>query len=94
VDAKPAQTRTGFGGVDAFPMEALRWHLGGWTMVEFDISPEGKPLNVRTIAAFPPFVFGENSENRIKLSRYQQTYRPGSERGCVGSNLGVSYTVN
>lgn len=92
VDARPVETRSGFSGAD-FPNEALRWGLGGWTVIEFDISPDGVPLNVRTVAAFPPFVFGANSEQNIKITRYQQTYRPGSEQGCVSNNLGVAYEI-
>lgn len=88
-DTKPIQTRAV--GKYSFPEEAWRWGLGGWAVTEFDISAEGLPLNIRTIAAFPPFVFGADAESRIKIARYQQTYRPGSERGCVADNFNVNY---
>jgi hypothetical protein len=92
VDAKPAQTRSGFSPQN-YPAEALRWGFSGWTMTEFDISPEGVTQNIRTVVAFPPFVFAASSESGVKQTRYEQSYRPGAERGCVANDLGIRYEL-
>lgn len=85
-------TRSGLSSQD-FPEEATRWGFSGWAVAEFDIATDGTTQNIRTVAAFPPFVFAASAERIVKATRYEQTYRPGAERGCVAENEHVEYEV-
>ena len=90
VDAVPRLTRGGIGDED-YPVEALQWGFGGWTVVEFDIDANGKPLNERPLISFPPFVFGDPTVKQIKGFRYEQRFRPDGGLGCGGQRQRVTY---
>lgn len=68
-----------------FPELAQRWRTGGFTQVAFDILPDGRTTNVRTVIASPPFAFSNASAEAAARFRYQPTFRPGGELGCAGS---------
>jgi tetratricopeptide (TPR) repeat protein len=90
VDAKPSLTGGRIGDED-YPVEALQWGFGGWTVVEFDIDANGKPLNERPLISFPPFVFGDPTVKQIKGFRYEQRFRPDGGLGCGGQRQRVTY---
>ena len=92
VDAKPDMT-SGLPSSDVFPMAALRWGFEGWAGTEFDVMPDGRTQNVRTIVAYPPFVFGTATEGVAKKARYSQSYRPEGGPGCSAMNLRVNYRL-
>lgn len=68
-----------------FPALAQRYGTGGFTRVAFDILPDGRTTNVRTVIAAPPFAFSEASAETATRFRFQPTFRPGGELGCAGS---------
>lgn len=92
VDAKPQQMKGSLSSGD-FPTEAIKYGLGGWTVVEFDINASGLTENRRPVIAWPPFVFGEPAAKSIGSFRFQQSFRPGGGLGCGSRRQRVSYSL-
>ena len=90
VDARPRKTGGNIGNND-YPLEAVRWGMGGWAVAEYDILPAGSPAHIRPIVAFPPFVFGEPTARTLASLRYEQSYRPQGSQGCGGFRQRVNY---
>ena len=88
LDRPPRSLSTGKG---SFPSEVLNWGINGWTVVQYDIDKSGKPLNERTVIAYPPFVFNETSEGITSRSRFEASFRPEGTLGCGGQTQNVSY---
>lgn len=68
-----------------FPNLARRWGTSGFSRVGFDILPDGRTTNVRTVVSSPPFAFSQATADATKRFRYQPTFRPGGTLGCAGS---------
>lgn len=83
VDIDPIPVRRGATTSD-YPADAWRWGFEGWVTSEFDIDAKGDTRNVRTLIAYPPFVFGRAATTIIDRSSYRQTYRPEGGLGCGG----------
>lgn len=81
----------GAGGT--FPREAMQWGFEGWTLSEFDISAEGKVLNVRPVLSYPPFVFTKAGTQTIAGARYARSFRPDGGLGCGGSSQRVKFLM-
>lgn len=92
IDVEPVRVK-GRGSVDDYPAAAIEWRLSGWAVTEFDITADGTTKNIRTIVAYPPFVFDKPTEKIAARSRYTQTYRPESGLGCGGYHSSQSYSV-
>lgn len=88
----PLQTSRGLNGRD-FPEEALRWGFDGKVKVAFDIGTDGRPLNVRTVLAMPPFVFNEATEALTRRSRYEPIFRDGQAIACVDQQRSQGYRI-
>lgn len=65
-----------------FPNEALAWGFEGWAASETVVAAGGQTLETRTVAAYPPFVFGEAARNIMSRARLESTYIPDDEP-CV-----------
>lgn len=89
VDKPPQLLR--FGG--EFPQEARRWGFEGWTQVETDIDAEGKALNTRVVAAYPPFVFSDGGRDVVKTARFSKTFRPDGGLGCGGTTTRIRFQL-
>lgn len=92
VDAKPVMRKPGMSSND-YPQEVLRWGMGGWAQIEFDVTPEGRTVNRRAVLAYPPFVFGDPTVKAMESTRYTQTYRPAGATGCSGATQRVRYLM-
>jgi len=92
VDARPVLRSAG--GAGAYPDEAMRWGFDGWTKVEYDIVASGKTAALRTVIAYPPFVFRDAAIGVVKQSRYTMTYRPDGTAGCGGAQQTVNFHIN
>lgn len=92
VDVRPQAINASIGS-NAFPEEARRWSTGGFVRIGYDITAEGKPTNLRTIVASPPFVFGPATEKAVAQFRYRPVFRPGNSIGCTGTTQGVTFRV-
>ena len=90
VDAKPALVKDN-AGASSFPMEALRWGFEGWAQTEFDIAADGRTANVRTVIAYPPFVFTPAASKILAGARFTQSYRPEGGLGCGGLTQRVRF---
>jgi hypothetical protein len=92
LDNRPRMTTNG--ATDkSFPMEAQRWGFEGWVHLEFDLSAEGKPTNVRPIISYPAFVFDKSATGILDASSYDRTFRPDGALGCGGMVQGVNYRL-
>ena len=90
VDASPLKK---LGGASQFeyPPEAMGWGFGGFTQVAYDIDAAGKPLNVRTVIAYPPFIFSKVVEEGVRRFRYEPMFRDGANAGCGGMMQGINF---
>jgi hypothetical protein len=83
-DSKPPKV-AGYTGSDAFPTEALRWGFSGWVVTEFDIAASGKTADVRTLIAYPPYIFASSANKLIEGVKYRATFRPDGGLSCGAS---------
>lgn len=65
-----------------YPTEAVQMGFQGWAQVEFDIAADGRTMTQRTIAAYPPFVFGEAAQKMVGATRYRSSFRPEGNTAC------------
>ncbi|MEN2747983.1 energy transducer TonB [Sphingomonas sp. T9W2] len=65
-----------------YPTEAVQMGFQGWAQVEFDIAADGRTVTQRTIAAYPPFVFGEAAQKMVGATRYRSSFRPEGNTAC------------
>ncbi len=65
-----------------YPTEAVQMGFQGWAQVEFDIAADGRTTTQRTIAAYPPFVFGDAAQKMIGATRYRSSFRPEGNTAC------------
>lgn len=92
VDVAPMPTKAWLGS-GAFPQAALRWGFEGWVKVGYDIDTSGKPTGIRTVMAYPPFIFGPSTERAVADFRYRPIYREGTAVGCSGYTQSVRYGI-
>jgi TonB family protein len=71
---------------DDFPEMARRWGSSGFARVSYDITADGRPVNVRAVVASPPFTFAEATAKAAESFRFQPVFRPGNTLGCVGNS--------
>ncbi|WP_242416604.1 energy transducer TonB [Sphingomonas panni] len=80
----PAVARQGASS-SLYPTEAFQMGFEGWAKVEFDIAADGHTLTPRTVAAYPPFVFGDAAQKMVTATRYRSSYRPDNNTACTGN---------
>ncbi len=90
IDKQPAVASYGH---DAYPDEARRWGMGGWTRMQVDVAADGTVKGARPIVAYPPFVFGKPSTAMITTTRFNKTYRPDGGVGCGAFTTNVRYKL-
>jgi tetratricopeptide (TPR) repeat protein len=76
-----------------FPEEAERWHFEGYAGVGYDVDGDGRPANVHTITAYPPFIFTAASEKSVRTFRYDAPKIGDKPVGCSGESFGMSYRI-
>jgi hypothetical protein len=76
-----------------FPEEAERWHFEGFAGVGYDIDSDGRPANVHTITAYPPFIFTASTEKSVRTFRYDAPKIGDKPVGCTGEAFGNSYRI-
>ncbi len=78
----------------AFPAEAMRWRFEGYVREAFDIDRDGKVEGVRTVMAYPPFVFDEATEGAVARFRYLPPIdADGVFVGCTNQTVNVKYVI-
>jgi len=83
VDAQPIRVKGEASEAD-YPLEAREWGLSGWARTEFDVKSDGTTEHVRTVAAYPPFMFGKPIERVAQRMKFTQSFRPDGGLGCGG----------
>ena len=86
VDAQPIRVK-GEASESDYPIEARMWGLSGWAKTEFDVKADGSTEHVRTVAAYPPFVFGKPIEHVAERMKFTQSFRPDGGLGCGGQRF-------
>jgi hypothetical protein len=76
-----------------FPAEALRWHFEGHVKESYDIADDGRVANVRTIVAYPPFIFSASTEAAVRQFRYVPPKIGDEPVGCTGETQSVNYRI-
>jgi outer membrane biosynthesis protein TonB len=89
-DVRPVATDRSVSSTD-FPDEAMRWGFDGFVRESFDIDATGHVENVRTIVAYPPFVFRSGAERTVARFRYLAPVVDGAAAGCDGHQIIVKY---
>ena len=92
VDVRPLRTGGRISSGD-FPNEALRWGFNGFIEVSYDINVDGRPINPRTVMAYPPFIFSEATEKAIRKLRFQPFANVGNKVGCADRLQRVRYST-
>jgi tetratricopeptide (TPR) repeat protein len=90
VDAKPALRSAPTSSAD-YPTDMVQVGIEGWTRVQFDVGADGRTLNQRAIATYPPMAFSSNGEKITARARYEQTYRPDGGLGCSANSVGITF---
>lgn len=88
----PAMTKSG-GTSDRYPTEAYQMGFEGWAKVEYDIAADGHTMTPRTIAAYPPFVFGDAAQRIIGATRYRSSFRPDNDTACSGNATRIVFNM-
>jgi TonB family protein len=91
VDVRPEPRNMRVTSAD-FPELARRWGSSGFARVSYDITADGRPVNVRAVVASPPFTFAEATEQAAEGFRFQPVFRPGNTLGCVGNSQNFRFT--
>lgn len=91
LDTGRAVRRTGADDAD-FPMTALDWGFSGWANVESVIGTDRASV-VRTLFAYPPFVFGDAAQGIARSARYEPSVRPEAEAICGGQSLTIRFAM-
>lgn len=92
VDVRPIRTATPVSSQD-FPSEAMQWGFDGWVKTGYDLDAQGHPVGVRTVLAYPPFIFGPATEKVVARFRYEPLFRGGAAVGCTGREQTVHYRM-
>ncbi len=92
IGPRPALTNANNAATN-FPTDALRYGFEGWARTEFDIEADGRTAQVRTVIAYPPFVFTDAAKAILKGTRYQSSYRPDRGPACSASSDSVNFVI-
>lgn len=92
VDTRPVPTNLSIVS-SQFPSDALRWRFEGYVQVGYDINADGTVANVRSIIAYPPFVFDQGTERAAQRFRYVPPTIDGRPVGCTGAMQSVRYRI-
>ncbi len=88
----PQRQRTAYSNDTDFPNEAMAWGFEGWAIMEAQVGPDGRPAPIRTLIAYPPFVFGAASERIVNRFRFAPAVAPGG-RACTTHVQRVVYRL-
>jgi tetratricopeptide (TPR) repeat protein len=91
-DVQPVPTNVSIAS-SQFPTEALRWGFEGMAREAFDIAPDGTVQNVRTVIAYPPFVFANATERAVARFRFLPPTLGGSVLGCSNQGQTVRFGI-
>ena len=92
LDVRPVARNTAISS-SVFPTEAVRWHFEGRATEAFDIAADGSVSDVRTVIAYPPFVFGPATEHAVRQFRFLPPTLGDQALGCTGEKINVRYVL-
>jgi tetratricopeptide (TPR) repeat protein len=88
----PPRRRRGTSSGDDFPNDAARWGFEGFAAAEAQVGDTGRPEKVRTVLAYPPFVFGEAAQGIVERFRFDPAAAPGGS-ACATVNQRVLFRL-
>jgi outer membrane biosynthesis protein TonB len=86
VDAEPQLLAA---SIPIYPGDAWRHKVEGFAVFEFDVSPAGKPTNIRVVEYHPGVTFVNAGKNAIRLSLYTKT-----KNGATGLRRRLTWTMD
>ncbi len=92
LDVRPVPQATKVSGT-IFPAEAMHWRFEGWVREAFDIGADGAVTGVRTVMAYPPYVFGPATEKAVGRFRYLPPTIGDKVLGCAGHTISFHYRM-
>jgi outer membrane biosynthesis protein TonB len=91
-DTRPIPTSVAIAS-SQFPAEAIRWGFEGYVDEAYDIGADGRVSNIRTVFAYPPFVFAKSTEDAVRSFRYLPPKIGDKVAGCAGETQSVHYAI-
>lgn len=91
LDTGRTMRRTGADSGD-FPDAAMQWGFSGWANTESTIGAD-RATAVRTLVAYPPFVFGPAAQGIARSTRYEPSFRPDAEATCGGQSVTMRFVM-
>ncbi|MFV0622422.1 energy transducer TonB [Sphingomonas sp. ac-8] len=88
----PAMQRSGV-SISTYPQAAVQMGFEGWTRTEFDVAADGRTIEPRVIAAYPPFVFDEAATGVSRGARFESSYRPNGGLACSAQQTSISFKL-
>lgn len=92
IDLTPAMRRSGASSAD-YPEAAWQMGFEGWARTEFDIAADGRTIEPRVIAAYPPFLFNEAAAGVYRSARFQSSYRPNGGLACSAQQGSITFKL-
>ncbi|WP_313809565.1 energy transducer TonB [Sphingobium sp.] len=76
-----------------YPVEAISAAMGGLTTMEFDITSDGTPKNLRSIVSSPPGLFDALTAEKLSAFRFAPAKFKRSPAQCVGYSQQVRWQL-
>jgi hypothetical protein len=92
LDVRPVPQRGQISSND-FPTEAIRWGFEGNVTTAFDIAADGSVTDVRTVIAYPPFVFSNAAVKSFARFKYLAPKIGNEAVGCIGQSIRINYRM-
>ena len=77
---------------DDFPREAERWGFEGFAAIEPSVDASGRVRSLRTIVAYPPFVFGDAAQGIARSARFEASPVAEGET-CAAERIHVRFVL-
>jgi len=74
-----------------YPRRAAQMGLGGWVLLEFDISPIGTTENVRVIDSEPPRTFDRAAIRAVQRFKYRPKVEDGKPLTQTGMQIVITF---
>lgn len=89
---EPAKRKAGFTSND-FPAAAMQYRFEGWVRLEYDIQSDGRPAGIRSVAAYPPFIFSGPASRSAQAMLFESSYRPSGGASCSAQQQNIVYRL-
>jgi tetratricopeptide (TPR) repeat protein len=92
LNVRPVPTNTRVSS-EVVPDEARTWMFEGWVKEDYNIRADGTVKEVRTVIAYPPFIFGAAMERAVARFRYLPPTFGDTAMSCAGQTYTEQFVV-